>query len=90
MVHGEGTHRRPVLCLAARAKHYLHPDCFSFVSYVMDTREKSKASINDVPIMWEYPNVFMKDLTGVPPESQVEFRIDLDPNAAPIAKAHVG
>ena len=37
--------------------------------------------------MRESPDVFPKDFSGVPPERQVEFRIDLVPGAAPIAKA---
>ena len=40
----------------------------------------------DVPIVREFPDVFPEELPGVPPERQVEFRIDLVPGAAPIAK----
>ena len=43
--------------------------------------------IDEVPIACEFPDVFPKELLGVPPERQVEFRIDLVPGAAPIAKA---
>ena len=44
-------------------------------------------SIDEVPIVCEFPDVFPEELPGVPPERQVEFRIDLVPGAAPIAKA---
>ena len=57
---------RSVLCLAARAKCYLHQGCSSMVTYVMDSRDKGKDSVNDVPIVWEYPDVFLNDLPGVP------------------------
>ena len=40
-----------------------------------------------MPIMQDYPDVFSKDLSGVPPERQVEFRIDLVLGATLIAKA---
>ena len=53
----------------------------------MDAREKGKATVDDVPVVREYPDVFPEDLPGIPPERQVEFRIDLIPGAAPIAKA---
>ena len=37
--------------------------------------------------MREYADVFPDDLPGIPPERPVEFRIDLVPGAAPVAKA---
>ena len=52
----------------------------------MDTREKSKATVHDVPIIQDYSDMFSEDLSGVPLVRQVEFRIDLVPGAAPIAK----
>ena len=38
-------------------------------------------------MVMEYPEVFPKDLPGLPPQRQVEFSIDLVPGAAPVAKA---
>ncbi|GKA57099.1 putative reverse transcriptase domain-containing protein, partial [Tanacetum coccineum] len=45
-----------------------------------------KKSVKDVPIVNEFLNVFPEDLPGIPPERQVEFRIDLIPGATPIVK----
>nr|GEX06008.1 putative reverse transcriptase domain-containing protein [Tanacetum cinerariifolium] len=50
--------------------------------------DKSKGKrLEDVPIIREFPKVFLKDLPGIPPTRQVEFRIDLVPGAAPVAWA---
>ncbi|KAL7592191.1 hypothetical protein Lser_V15G35285 [Lactuca serriola] len=49
--------------------------------------DKGKANVDDVPIVRDYPDVFPEDLSGVPPERQVEFRIDLVPGATLIANA---
>ncbi|GJW94986.1 putative reverse transcriptase domain-containing protein [Tanacetum coccineum] len=38
----------------------------------------------DIPVVREFPEVFPKDLPGLPPVRQVEFQIDLIPGAAPI------
>ncbi|GJX49034.1 putative reverse transcriptase domain-containing protein [Tanacetum coccineum] len=35
----------------------------------------------------DFPDVFPKDLSGLPPTRQVEFQIDLIPGAAPVARA---
>nr|GEX77838.1 hypothetical protein [Tanacetum cinerariifolium] len=45
-----------------------------------------KKSVEDVPIVNEFPNGFLEDLSGIPPERQVEFLIDLIPGATPIDK----
>jgi hypothetical protein len=43
-------------------------------------------SIEDIRVVCEYLNVFPDDLPGMPPESDIEFIIDLLPGTAPIAK----
>ena len=44
------------------------------------------ASIEEVPVVCEYPNVFPEELPGMPPDRDLEFIIDLIPRTAPIAK----
>ncbi|GJW60792.1 putative reverse transcriptase domain-containing protein [Tanacetum coccineum] len=43
--------------------------------------------LEDVPIVRDFPEVFLEDLSGIPPARQVEFKIDLVPGAAPVAQA---
>ncbi|KAJ9563166.1 hypothetical protein OSB04_008326 [Centaurea solstitialis] len=80
--------RPPKLFTLAKArKHVLRGGC-SFFAYVVDSQaETRKKAVADVPVVSEYPDVFPDDLPGIPPERQVEFRIDLVPGAAPVAKA---
>nr|GFC02213.1 putative reverse transcriptase domain-containing protein [Tanacetum cinerariifolium] len=40
-----------------------------------------------LPVVQEFPEVFPKDLPGIPPTRQVEFQINLIPGAAPVAQA---
>lgn len=49
--------------------------------------EEKKEDITKVPIVNEFPDVFLEDQPGVPPERQVECRIDQVPGVAPVAKA---
>ena len=87
-VYGEGTRSGSAFCSAARARQCLQQGCKGFVAYVMDTREVSERprSVEEVPVVREFPDVFPEELPGVPPVRQVEFGIDLVPGAAPIAK----
>jgi hypothetical protein len=43
-------------------------------------------SIEDVPVVWKYPDVFPEELLGMPPDRYIEFVIDLIPRTSPIAK----
>jgi hypothetical protein len=43
-------------------------------------------SVEEVPIVCEYLDVFPKELPGMPPDWDVEFVIDLLPRTGPIAK----
>jgi hypothetical protein len=43
-------------------------------------------SLEDVRVVKEYPDVFLEELPGMPPDRDVEFLIDLMPGTGPIAK----
>jgi hypothetical protein len=42
--------------------------------------------LDDIPIVCEYPDVFLDDLPGMPPDRDIEFVIELQPGTAPISK----
>jgi hypothetical protein len=43
-------------------------------------------SVEEVPVVCEYPDVFLEELPGMPPDRDIEFVIDLLPGNGPIAK----
>jgi hypothetical protein len=45
-------------------------------------------TLEQVPVIREYPDVFPEDLPGLPPDRDVEFVIDLVPGTAPLNKQH--
>ncbi|GJY58119.1 putative reverse transcriptase domain-containing protein [Tanacetum coccineum] len=47
----------------------------------------SEKQLQDVPVIRNFPEVFPDDLPGLPPPRQVEFRNELVPGAAPVARA---
>jgi hypothetical protein len=42
--------------------------------------------IQDIPVVCEFPDVFLEDLPRLPPERDVEFVIELKPSTAPISR----
>ena len=41
--------------------------------------------VDEIPVVKEFPNVFPDDITGLSPEREVEFAIDLIPGTEPIS-----
>ncbi|WVZ89427.1 hypothetical protein U9M48_035838 [Paspalum notatum var. saurae] len=42
--------------------------------------------IKKIPVVCDFPDVFPEELPGLPPDRDVEFRIDLVPGTAPVSK----
>ncbi|GJS34963.1 putative reverse transcriptase domain-containing protein [Tanacetum coccineum] len=57
-----------------------------FIAHVMEKKSDEKR-LEDTPVVREFPEVFPKNLPGLPPVRQVEFQINLIPGAAPVARA---
>nr|GEX90951.1 hypothetical protein [Tanacetum cinerariifolium] len=54
---------------------------------IIEAEDKSKEKrLEDVPVVRDFPEVFPKDLSGLPPIRPVEFQIDLVPGAALVAR----
>jgi hypothetical protein len=43
-------------------------------------------NLEDIPIAYEFPDVFPKDLPGMPPDWDVEFTIELQSGTVPISR----
>ncbi|GJW84289.1 putative reverse transcriptase domain-containing protein [Tanacetum coccineum] len=69
-----------------KARKYIERGCHLFLAHVTEKKPKEKR-LEDVPVIRDFPEVFPDDLPGLPPPRQVEFRIDLVPGAAPVARA---
>ncbi|GJS90710.1 putative reverse transcriptase domain-containing protein [Tanacetum coccineum] len=93
IVHGDGSNRGHEACLHiisyTKTQEYMLKGCLVFLANVntKETEDKSKKKrLEDVPIVRDFPDVFLEDLSGLPLTRQVEFQIDLIPGAAPVAR----
>ncbi|XP_027348066.1 uncharacterized protein LOC113859512 [Abrus precatorius] len=48
---------------------------------------KDDPVLDEIPIVREYPEVFLENVPGLPPEREVEFSINLVPGAGPVSMA---
>ncbi|GJT42618.1 putative reverse transcriptase domain-containing protein [Tanacetum coccineum] len=67
------------------ARKYVERGCHLFLAHVTEKKSKEKR-LEDKPIIRDFPEVFPEEFPGLPPPRQVEFRIDLVPGAAPVAR----
>ncbi|GKA09257.1 putative reverse transcriptase domain-containing protein [Tanacetum coccineum] len=65
---------------------YIEQGCHMFLAHVTEKKPKAKR-LENVPIIHDFPKVFLDDLPGLPPPRQVEFQINLVSRAAPVARA---
>ncbi|GJY09105.1 putative reverse transcriptase domain-containing protein [Tanacetum coccineum] len=80
-----GTSRLKIIsCI--KASKYIERGHQLFVAHVTEKEPKEKR-LEDVPVIRDFPEVFPDDLPGLPPPRQVEFKIELIPGAAPVARA---
>nr|GEW86576.1 RNA-directed DNA polymerase [Tanacetum cinerariifolium] len=64
--------------------------CHAYLAQVTFEKAGDKSEekrLEDVLIVWEFPELFPEDLPRLPPTRQVEFHTDLVPGTAPIARA---
>ena len=69
---------------AMAAQRMLRKGCQGYLAYVVET-EKEGILVDEIPVVREFPDVFPDDITGLPPEREVEFTIDLIPGTEPIS-----
>ena len=62
----------------------LQKGCKGYLAHVVDTHS-SEVSLEDVPVVRDFMDVFPDDLPGLPPEREIDFPIDLVPGTAPIS-----
>jgi hypothetical protein len=62
------------------------PDLEEGACHHMSVDGKEANLLEAIRVVSEFPDVFPKDLRGMPPERKVEFAIDLKPETTPISK----
>ena len=58
-----------------------------YIYHLIQVKDSSleTPTLDIVPVVCEYPEVFLRNLLGVPPEREIDFDIDLLPDTQPIS-----
>jgi hypothetical protein len=84
---------RAILDISARMVHFDSP-IYGKVSLQLPPVARLQASIytlvakslDEIHVVHEYPDVFPDDLSRMPPDRAIEFKIELQPGTAPVYK----
>nr|GEW75584.1 hypothetical protein [Tanacetum cinerariifolium] len=85
-----GNETRLNIISCTKTQKYMLKGCHVFLAHITtkETEDKSeKKRLENVPIVQNFPKVFLEDLPGLPLTRQVEFQTDLIPGVAPVARA---
>jgi hypothetical protein len=87
------TKHQATMDIAARAIEVRSPTCGETTLYLPDqgcTRSCAfvmiESPVERIPVVCDYPDVFLDELPGMPPDRDIEFAIELQPGTAPTSK----
>ncbi|GJW48343.1 hypothetical protein Tco_0079989, partial [Tanacetum coccineum] len=86
VIEGDRNNSRLKIISCIKARKYIEKGCELFLAQVTKQESKEKR-LEDFPVIRDFPEVFPEELPGLPPPRQVEFRIDLIPGAALVARS---
>ena len=69
-----------------KARKLLGKGCEGFLCHAVSI-EDAKSSLEDIPVVKEFSDVFPDEIPSMPPVREVRFCIDFTPGATPISKA---
>ncbi|XP_074327287.1 uncharacterized protein LOC141665206 [Apium graveolens] len=82
----KGKKQEKKFLIVIQTKRLLRHGCEAYLAHVKDV-EKESLRIEDIPVVKDFPNVFLDELPGLPPDREVELMIDLSPRTESISKA---
>ncbi|KAL0329277.1 UNVERIFIED_CONTAM: Transposon Ty3-G Gag-Pol polyprotein [Sesamum radiatum] len=77
----------PVCVISAiEARRLMLEGCDAYLAHVIDA-EKGSPTLEEIPVVRDFPEVFPDDLPGLPQHREVDFTIETLPGVAPISIA---
>ncbi|XP_073290263.1 uncharacterized protein [Primulina huaijiensis] len=69
------------------ARKLMRRGCHSFLASIVTVTEPLSQRLEDVEMVRDFPSVFSDDVSGIPPDREVDYSIELMSSTMPISKA---
>ena len=79
---GERSNHLSNVISATTARKMVRKGCEAYLAFVIDT-VKARPSVSDIPTNSEFSDMFLEEFSGLPPQREIEFVIDVVPSATP-------
>jgi hypothetical protein len=80
--YGSRVRATPPILSSIQAKRSIRQGALAYLAYVSAKPEVEK-KLEDIPVVCDYPDVFAEVQSGLPPDREIEFTIDLMPGTEP-------
>ena len=85
-VHGIRYDSMSNVITAMQARRFLRKWCEAFLALVLDSK-RGQVNLENILMIKEFPDVFPKELLGLPPEREVDLSIEIVQGTTPISMA---
>ena len=85
-VHGIRSESIPKFIPAMEARRFLRKGCKAFLALILDSK-REQVNLENIPVISEFPDVFLKELPGIPPEREVDLSIEVVQGTTSISRA---
>ena len=85
-VHGIRSGQVSNVISAMQSRHFLRKGCEAFLAFMLDSK-RGQVNLEDIPVIKKFPYVFPEELSGLPPEREVDLAIEVLHRTTPISRA---
>lgn len=85
LFRGDKSNHSTSFISALKADRLLKGGYEAYLAFI--TEDKQSQRVEDIPIVWEFPDVFSDEIPGLPPIREIDFTIELLPETSPISIA---
>ena len=86
IVQGIGSSVMSNVISTMQARGIMRKGCETFLALILDSK-RGQVDVEKIPVVREFPDVFPKELPGIPHEREVNLAIEIVPGTVPMSRA---
>ena len=86
IVQGIGSSVMSNVISTMQARRIMRKGCETFLDLILDSK-RGQVDVEKIPVVREFPDVFPKELPGIPHEREVDLAIEFVPGTVPMSRA---
>ena len=86
MVQGIGSSAMSNVISAIQARRFMRKGCETFLAVILDSK-RGQVDVEKIPVLREFPDVFLEELLGIPLKREMDLAIKIVPGTFPMSRA---